>query len=128
MCRLLLVLLLVVGTLPPWWLGDGAGGIDLAMRSIQAATTNHKTWCLVAAKPSVCPLPAFTVSTHSRCLLVRPRTDAEAWWATEQALRSPAVGCTWNWADEIPERVGRRWMVPKSLALYPPRLGLISSA
>lgn len=99
------------GSIVEWWLGEGAGGVDLAMRSVRAAVASHKTWCLIAAKPSVWPLPAFAVSTHPGCLLVRPRTDAEAWWATEQALRSTAIGCTWNWAERLPEQVGRRWMV-----------------
>lgn len=99
------------GSVVEWWLGDGAGGVDLAMRSVQAAVANHKTWCLIAAKPSVCPLPTITVTNHPGCLLVRPRTDAESWWATEQALRSTAIGCAWNWTERLPEQVGRRWMV-----------------
>lgn len=99
------------GSVVEWWLADGAGGVELAMHTVASAVANNKTWCLITAKSSVCPLPAFANSAQSRGVLVRPRTDAEAWWAAEQALRSPAVGCAWSWVDDLPERVGRRWMV-----------------
>jgi protein ImuA len=44
----------------------------------------------------------------ARMVLVRPEGDADALWAADQALRSPAAAAVWLWRDRLLPHDGRR--------------------
>lgn len=96
------------GSLVEWLAAPGGGALQLAFPGVRAALSTGGVWCVVAEDDAFCPLPAAEIA-GTRCLLVRPQTAAEAWWAVEQALRCPGVAVTWCWAASTPERVLRRW-------------------
>jgi hypothetical protein len=52
-----------------------------------------------AAAAGICP---------SRTIVVRPATRADALWAADQALRSPAVAAVWGPLERLDDRQARR--------------------
>jgi protein ImuA len=94
-----------------WLTEPGSGALDLAYGGVAAALASGKQWCVIDACGTFSALPALAEMVTDQCLVVRPATVDDAWWAVEQALRCPGVALTWCWLDHLPERVARRWKV-----------------
>jgi protein ImuA len=47
----------------------------------------------------------------SKLLVIRPRDQADALWAWNQALRCEGVAAVWGWVDRLDEKSFRRWQL-----------------
>lgn len=94
------------------WLGEpGSGAAELAFRSVQSLLQANATWSVIDVEGTFSAIPVQVAVTSARCLIIRPPSVAESWWAVEQVLRSPGIAVTWFRSDNVPDRVLRRWQL-----------------
>jgi hypothetical protein len=95
------------------WLRDApeAPAESLALQQVRARLHRHPgPWVVVDEGRAFSPacVARWGISLD-RLLVIRPDSQADGWWAVEQAFRCPGVAETWCWADRAPEIVLRRW-------------------
>lgn len=99
------------GSLVEWLVpADGSGAAILALQGIQSALDGRLVWAVIDEQSEFHPsaVRGWGISLES-LLLLRPSSSADALWAVEQCLRCPAVGVTWFFCEQIPDRVVQRW-------------------
>ena len=89
--------------------GEGVGELSLAMPAL-ARLSQQGRWIAWIAPPHIPYAPALAAHgvDLSKLLLVHPRNDADALWATEQALRSGTCGAVLAWPGRADDRALRR--------------------
>jgi len=97
------------GSLLEWLSAPAAGSATLAFCGLAEQLANDRTWCVIDPQHAFCPSPALEFCEEKKPLVIRPRTWTDVCWTVEQTLRCPAVAVTWLWAEDVPERVLRRW-------------------
>ncbi len=89
--------------------GMGAGELRLVMPAL-ARLSRGGRWIAWIAPPHIPYAPALAAwgVDLSRLLLVRTRSEADALWAAEQALRSGSCGAVLAWPATVEDRSLRR--------------------
>ncbi len=89
--------------------GMGAGELRLVMPAL-ARLSREGRWITWIAPPHIPYAPALAAwdVDLSRLLLVRTRSEADALWAAEQALRSGSCGAVLAWPITAEDRTLRR--------------------
>jgi protein ImuA len=101
------------GGMVEWLTEDiGTGAATLALAGARSALKGAGSWVVIDSQRQFFPAAAisFGVPSH-RLLLVHPKSEADAAWAFEQALRCPGVAMAWNWIESVNERMLQRWKI-----------------
>jgi len=88
---------------------EGIGELRLLLPAL-ARVSAKSEWQAWVAPPHVPYAPALSVAgvNLKQLLVVQPQSAADAWWTTEQALRSGACGAVLAWLSMPDERRMRR--------------------
>jgi protein ImuA len=101
------------GTLVEWLSpGEGAGAWTLALLAAREACRDGGALVVLDRRGEFCPPAAVRLGIEPRQLIVvRAESAADADWATDQVLRSPAVAATLAWPEKLDGRTFRRWQL-----------------
>jgi hypothetical protein len=109
------------GSLVEWLSeGPGSGAGSLALRVAQQASRPVRQPASQQTAPIVVldrsgwfypPAAAAWGIDLQRLILLRPRDEAAALWALDQALRCPAVAAVWTWLPRLEGRWFRRFQL-----------------
>lgn len=93
--------------------GSGAGSLALhvAWQASQQASQARAVVILDRRGEFYVPAAAAWQLDLRRLILLRPRSEAEALWALDQALRCPAVAAVWASLDRLEGRWFRRFQL-----------------
>ncbi|GAB6041146.1 translesion DNA synthesis-associated protein ImuA [Endothiovibrio diazotrophicus] len=88
---------------------EGVGELGLLMPAL-ARLSQEGRWIAWIAPPHIPYAPALAAHEVdlAKVLLVHPRSQADALWATEQALRSGTCGAVLAWPGKADDRALRR--------------------
>lgn len=88
---------------------EGIGEIRLCLPAL-AKASEEKKWIVWVAPPHLPYAPALSYAgvKLERFLVAKPGSDADAWWAAEQALRSGSCRSVLAWLGMPDERRMRR--------------------
>jgi len=90
------------GGLVEWLAEPGSGATTLASYVLPNLLSSGKSWCVIDSEGSVVGGGLSSKAHHERCLVVRPESAENTWWAVEQTLRCSGIALTWIWADQVP--------------------------
>ena len=88
---------------------EGIGELRLLLPALARVSTQSE-WQAWVAPPHIPYAPALSVAGVSlkQLLIAKPQTPADAWWTTEQALRSGACSAVLAWLSAPDEKRMRR--------------------
>lgn len=88
---------------------EGIGELRLLLPAL-ARVTDQSGWLALVAPPHVPYAPALAAAgiRLKQLLVTKPQSAADAWWTTEQALRSGACSAVLSWLSTPDERRMRR--------------------
>lgn len=88
---------------------EGIGELRLLLPALARASQGNG-WLAWVAPPHLPYAPALSTAgiRLERLLVAQPKSEADAWWAAEQALRSGACSAVFAWLKAADERRMRR--------------------
>jgi hypothetical protein len=101
------------GTLLEWLAADeGSGAATLALIAARSLCQADGVLVVVDARGDFYPPAAAAWGLDlGRLILVRPGSEADAAWATDQALRCAGVRVVLDWPGRLDNRTFRRWQL-----------------
>jgi protein ImuA len=89
--------------------GPGSGASLLAMLTARQAMGSGRYLMVVDPQQRFYPPAAVALGLDlDRLIVVHPQQASDAFWAMDQALRSPAVGATWSMIADMDDWTARR--------------------